>query len=1107
MNDTTTTKSSEFVLRRLADSFDQFAADLWAAVPVWLLALAAAALVARVVYRYSNPAAHAPGARDPLAAWLGRAAWATGLVLVAWVLVAYYARDAAERKGETDALAEFGSGNSVKWYTFTAGVFALGTAFAVWMYARDTKTIRWYFAAPLAALRVTVYALLCFVFLLPAVQTFETTNKQSRVVILLDISPSVTAVSDETGGPVGRKPKTRMDVLIDLLTDADVAFVARLLETNPVAVYAFGTRLDESPALVGRTERPWGRAEWDAFAKYDFRPFLARELSPEGAAQLAKWAEWPADRPGTADWAAGLYARRDDPAFLAGPGLADDDRERFRKALDRLDKRIDVARTIALGTNVPDSVTAAVNREASNMVQGIIVFSDGRSNLGSDASYAELRERAARERVPVFTVAVGEDRQAAEIAITDVQAPDSAPIDEAWKVIVEADGRNLANKEVEVFLDLFKPGTDPKTGRADHTLKKALTFAPGDPPHGQAEFVVDPADKALPEALTTESKDAAIKKRVLVEGKWHARARIPKDPQEAFAGAEHVRERPDISVVQQKLRVLLVAGAPSREFAFLRTLLVREVLDKRAALTTFVQNDAGTSGKLTPEQDEQLIGRFPNRLDLTNKKIDPADRPYNLNEYDVILAFDPDWSELSQQQADDLSRWVKEGGGGLVYVAGPIHTFQMARVEENGRLGALLGLLPALPADIVAARIKPIPKTPRRLYLHPERLVGSDLLKLDDKVEDDPIAGWERFFTDRDKYAPDPDLKVELFPRRGFMSAYPVTDVRPQSAVLAEFGDVGDNGEPIRVPWLVTNNPSAPYRSVFLASGELWRMRVFEPDAGTGREFFERFWVKLIKYAGAKRNYKAPRGRLLVGKEGVSGSPMRVQARILNESAKPYEVGRIDPKFRVVQEAPGGEKREFGPFDLAARVPPGGTFDGYYAGQVQLDPKLFPPGDSLYRVVVDVPDAPGETLTGEFRVRRSDPETDNTKPDFGALVRMAGEFDKDFRQRLRGTLETELARVLPRDGPTQRLAFRATDREALKLIPRCMETKTTSTQTRGPVNDLWDRGPVLKLIDPQNPPAKYSFDWWLGRQLSYALLAAVALLSVEWVGRKLLRLA
>ncbi len=170
------------------------------------------------------------------------------------------------------------------------------------------------------------------------------------------------------------------------------------------------------------------------------------------------------------------------------------------------------------------------------------------------------------------------------------------------------------------------------------------------------EFTIDPA-KLKPE-LTTDSKDAAIKKRVLLEGKWSVRARIAKDPQEAYPYAVHLRTRTDINVVQKKIRILLVGDAPGREFTFLRTMLVREVQDQRATLTTYVQNDAGKNRLLTPEKDEQLLDRFPDRFDISSNKAlaNEEDRKLNLNEYDLIIAFDPDWSELTEQQAGDLSR-------------------------------------------------------------------------------------------------------------------------------------------------------------------------------------------------------------------------------------------------------------------------------------------------------------------------------------------------------------------------------------------------------------------------------------------------------------------
>src|SRR5207248_3968073 len=125
------------------------------------------------------------------------------------------------------------------------------------------------------------------------------------------------------------------------------------------------------------------------------------------------------------------------------------------------------------------------NREAANMVQGIVVISDGRSNLGSDAAVKELQDRAAREKIPVYAVAVGEDRQTVSVAITDIQAPDTTPPDESFKIAVEADGVNLANQSVDVRLGLYLPGRDPKAAAPDFELTQPLTFLPGDPPHGQ----------------------------------------------------------------------------------------------------------------------------------------------------------------------------------------------------------------------------------------------------------------------------------------------------------------------------------------------------------------------------------------------------------------------------------------------------------------------------------------------------------------------------------------------------------------------------------------------------------------------------------------------
>ena len=1116
------TKETAFIFRRLEDSFPQFMLDLWHSIPLWLLFLALVAVIARIAYGIHYRSTHPHAKKNAIVLALGWTALAVVGTFFLWLLIAFYFHDTQQTKGPT-----FGDyWNSILWFGFTASIFLAGALFAILMYVADMRSIRWYWALLLASLRIGVYAILCFVFLLPALQTKEKVSKNSRVIVLVDITPSLTRVTDEIDTH-GRKPKTRMEQLIEFLSDDNIKLIQNIVNDNPVMVYAFGTRLDVAPLVIERGSSPWGKEEWQSFVRYDFRPFLLKGLSEEGKEALRNSNDW--SETGSVDWAATWFTRRNDDKFVNG--MSDPDTQVLKDNIGKLERRIEVARTIAQGTNVPDSITAALNRESTNMVEGIIVFSDGRSNLGSESSYRELKSRAQseKEKIPIFTIAIGEDRQTSSIAITDVQADDVMSPDESSKVVVEADGVNLAGKTVDVELDVFYFGKDAKnvdlkatvpdfTFNADASPTKTpyqITFAVGDPPHGQVEFVIDPAKlAAMPQAkkLTEESTGTAIKKPVLKEGKWAVRARIKKHENEAFPEPEHVRERTGINVQRKKLRTLLVAGAPSREFQFLRNFFVREVLENRAEVTVLIQNAAGTSGLLTPNPTEQIIARFPTKLDLSGKIIDPKEKQYNLNEYDLIVAFDPDWTEVSQQQAEDLQSWVERQGGGLIYVADRINTYQLARVEPNSRLSPLLEVLPVVPDDVIAVKIKAVSRTPRRLYLKPYDksvlpsftrvptyegpLPDSDLLKLDDgegkKVAvDDPIAGWERFFTDRDNYTSNPDTKVELYPHRGFYSCYPVKEVKPGAKVLAEFADLDDQGARLH-PYIVLNSPSAAWRTCFVGSGELYRMYAYDKD------YYERYWAKLMKYMAAKRNVKAARGRVLVGKEVISGTTIRVQAQLLNTNSKPYPKdgpGKIEPKFTIRQVLPTGESRDVGngPFEFKPS-----EYDGYYKGQVHADAKHFPPGDFEYTVVVEVPDSASETLKGNFQVLHSDPEMDNTKPDLAAMQTMASDFDEKFQSRLKSDdSRAKLLTGLPKESGVSKLAFRLSDPDLIRYIPEFFASKTTHTDIKGPKHDLWDEG-IDTFVPGWQPQTKV---------VSWVMLVVVFLLCMEWIARKLLRLA
>ena len=1047
------TQESVFILRRLGEAFP-FAAPEYGSVPgqfywlgtVFLLVLLGLGLAARSLFRNRD-------GRGITVAKIVMAATQAALFLIPAICCGV----AREVDGE------------VLWWALSANTLICGCLLTVLYYIKDSRTIGLW-AIGLAPLRMCVYAVLLACFLLPAMQTWEETEKRSRVLVVIDVSPSIANVSDELSRVPGVKPKTRLAKILDFLTDNEIKFIDTLTEKNPVFLYRLGTRLDESSDELPQGAANWTREEWNDWASYDFKRYALKGISAEGKEELKKMPMWKAGEPGNADWATPFASAKTPEDDVVPKVFSDEDKKTLAGNREKLEKRVDVARALVLGTNVPDSLLTAVNRESSNMVQGIVVFSDGRSNLGSDAAIGDLRDRASKEKIPIFTVAVGEKRENVEITITELVAPESTQPEEPTKVIVEVDGKGLPNQVVTIFLDIYLPGKDPKTEKEPtFRIAKEVTFAPGDHPHALAEFTLDadelaktPAGKELVEVSKKVGRAFQLK-----TGAFQLQAKVGRDKRELFPDDFHVSPIRTMQVVDKPVRILMIASGPTREYQTLRTLLVREMGEKRAEVCIYLQTEGGVAGEIVQDvPPERLLTHFPDRLDTTKKVV--ADTPegklakyYNLDEYDLIIAFDFNWNEvdksnqlrITEQSIKNIETWVNNLGGGFLLVAAPLHTFQLARTEEEGRLKPLLNVLPVVPDDVVLTRQKGVPRVPRRLNLKPT--TEADLLKLeDDGRQDKPTAGWDKFFIGSDKPGEELNLK------RGIFSYYPVKAVKPGATVLAEFVDSGDQNSARLHPYFVVSQ-SGSGRAGWLGSGETYRLRAADAN------YFDRFWLKLTRYLSAKREAKAARGRILLNKDFVSGGPIRMMARVLQPSGEAYAENAINPKFvitrynanneRLVDPTDPDKKRllpPLGPFELKPRKG-GEKFEGYYLGQVMADPKQFPHRDVRYKATIEVPDSPGDLLEAEFLVRKSDPELDETRPDFGALERMAGTVDE-----IKGKLNdpVKLAKLMSgtTDPAKAKLTMKLSETDKIRLIPDCMDKKFNKQRNLGGIDDLWD---------------------------------------------------
>lgn len=359
----------------------------------------------------------------------------------------------------------------------------------------------------------------------------------------------------------------------------------------------------------------------------------------------------------------------------------------------------------------------------------------------------------------------------------------------------------------------------------------------------------------------------------------------------ALVSSDAVRAADPPERLPTSVRVLLFSGGPSREYQFCRRVFVQETERMKAVLSICLQVTDPLGLRIQDVPAERFHPKFPDSLD----------------NFDVIVAVDPDWNQLSAEQLAKVNEWVTKQGGGLIFIAAPVNTFNLSQAVKAEKLQPIRDLLPVEPDDSRSAKAaERSTRIPWRIQFHKEAEKAAPFLKLDPEAKD-PFAGWAEFllierhiarerkvdheriaklildldakeFEKRDKASKElgevgwpaipalekalkekPSLEVatrldlitssikwDVDLGRGFHTFYPVKKVKPAATLLASFGDPAaamPNGE--LHPYLATM-PAGKGKVVWLGSGEMWRLR-------THREaFHDRFWVELAQWVRSK---------------------------------------------------------------------------------------------------------------------------------------------------------------------------------------------------------------------------------------------------------------
>lgn len=694
------------------------------------------------------------------------------------------------------------------WWRLLGLLLLVGLGYAVfWLYRREARV-----GAPLrlrvglGCVRSVVILLLAIVWLEPVIATYTIRTITAGVVVLTDVSASMSIVDADADMP----RKTRIERVARLLEADEHAWLKRLAERNDLLTYTFGEQTARRPL------------SWDKTESVDpAEPVVVEDAPPLAAVQNR--------------------------------------------------------------TDLGQALTTVLTDVGESPVAGIIVISDGIFNQGMSAS--DVAAYAQRFKAPVHTVGVGSPREPPNLRITAFAAPATIAKGDPFEVLVEAAASGIEQMPVQLELTARRVGSETEGERVIATREISIG---GDQTRAETRF-----------KLNAE-----------VAGEFIYGARLATVPEEAVE-SDNRGEAP-VLVLDEQLRVLLIAGRPSYEYRYVTRLLER---DKTIDLSCWLQS----ADTRAVRDGNTVITELPRR-------------PEDIYEYDVLLLLDPNPRELDSAWAITVRRLVDEFGGGVFLQAGPHFS---SRFLRDPRLEELIAILPVIPDPDADVRLSEQGAWRTRAYP----------IRIPDESRAHPLLRMHA----------EADANSEIWESLpGVWWYLPVLREKPLAAVLLRHGSAAyatRYGQPV----LLAAQPFGAGRTVFLAFENTWRWR------STGEQYFNCFWVQLVRYlAQPRREGLSKRGTIVLDRETIRpGDYVKIEARVLDETFVPWHESEVAARV----ELPGGDVRSLTLKAIPARA-------GWFAGRLAIDWT----GPAIIRVPLPGDTGDEEMLSKHIQVAGSDVE-------------------------------------------------------------------------------------------------------------------------------------
>jgi hypothetical protein len=459
-------------------------------------------------------------------------------------------------------------------------------------------------------------------------------------------------------------------------------------------------------------------------------------------------------------------------------------------------------------TDLAGALAAALDA-APERLAGVVLLTDGQDTAASDL--VDAARRAQEAGVPVHFVGAGSPLPPRNVRAVEIASADHGTAGLPLSMSVLLRSRGYEGRSAELVLT----ATGAAAEEAREVLRRDLRLAAD----GRRQAVDMTHVPPLSGSVLYEARVAPL------GGEWRA---------EDNAVARRVL------VSARRLRVLLAAGAPSREVRFLQGLIARHPAFE---LEVRLPGGAGPAGGPLPEGRDELAA------------------------FDVVLLCDPAPAEVGAEWLDRLADLCSEEGLGLAFVAGPLHTAQLLTDDARSRLRDLL------PVSVPEAQLGPL-IAGGGLF---ERELGVGLTSDGRAHPVTQVAGG---------------TEAATFWRRvpGVYWALPGARAKRGATTLLRSGAGPDEVA------LVATQAYGLGRVFYCGSPETWRWR----RLGIGA--YERFWLGALRYCAGGRQPGAGGGARIVLPRSVYtlGEGVPVQLRITAPALRPGPRG--DARLAVEQD-------------------------------------------------------------------------------------------------------------------------------------------------------------------------------------------------------------